>query len=80
MGVEVTSVSWFRQLTVKTVENVVLTSKGVQDRNIQLLDGTTVENKGKLIPISSQLCYVTMETIWKNTGDGRTILRWILKK
>ena len=30
-----------------------------------------------------QLCYVTMETIWKNTGgfvDGRTILRWILKK
>ena len=32
------------------------------------------------IPISSQLCYVTIETIWKNTGDGRTILRWILKK
>ena len=35
------------------------------------------------IPISSQLCYVTMETIWKNTGgfvDGRTILRWISKK
>ena len=32
---------------------------------------------------SSQLCYVTMETIWKNTGgfvDERTILRWILKK
>ena len=32
------------------------------------------------IPISSQLCYVTMETIWKNTGgfvDGRTILRWV---
>ena len=30
------------------------------------------------VPISSQLCYVTMETIWKNTGgfvDGRTILR-----
>ena len=32
------------------------------------------------IPISSLLCYVTMETIWKNTGDGITILRWILKK
>jgi len=32
---------------------------------------------------SSQLYYVTMETIWENTGglvDGRTILRWILKK
>ena len=32
------------------------------------------------IPINSQPCYVIMETIWKNTGDGRTILRWILKK
>ena len=32
--------------------------------------------------ISSQLCYVTIETIWNNTGgfvDGRAILRWILK-
>ena len=27
----------------------VLTTKGLQDRNIQLLDGTTVENKGKTI-------------------------------
>jgi len=35
------------------------------------------------IPISSQPCYVTKETIWKNIGgfvDVRTILRWILKK
>ena len=33
--------------------------------------------------ISSQLCYVTVETIWKNTGgfvDERTILRWFFKK
>ena len=36
-------------------------------------------------PISSQQCYVTMETIWKNTGgfvDGRTILnleKWLSK-
>ena len=28
---------------------VVLTTKSLQDRNIQLLDGTTVENKGKTI-------------------------------
>ena len=31
------------------------------------------------IPISSQLCYVTMETIWKDVGgfvDGKTILKW----
>ena len=28
---------------------VVITTKGLQDRNINILDGTTVENKGKLI-------------------------------
>ena len=35
VGVEVTSVSWLGQLTVDTrpVENVVLTTKGLQDRN-----------------------------------------------
>ena len=31
------------------VENVVLTTKGIQERNIQILEGTTVENKGKTI-------------------------------
>ena len=31
----------------RPVENVVLTTKGLQDRNIKLLDGTTGENKGK---------------------------------
>ena len=46
MGVEVTSVSRLGQLTV---DNVVITTKGLQDRNINILDGTTVENKGKLI-------------------------------
>ena len=30
-------------------ENVVITTKGLQDRNNLLLDGRTVENKGKLI-------------------------------
>ena len=31
------------------VENVVITTKGLQERYIQMLDGTTVENKGKTI-------------------------------
>ena len=31
----------------RPVDNVVLTTKGLQYRNIKLLDGTTVENKGK---------------------------------
>ena len=33
------------------VDNVVITTKGLQDRNNLLLDGRTVENKGKLILI-----------------------------
>ena len=33
----------------RPVENVVITMKGLQDRNNLLLDGKTVENKGKLI-------------------------------
>ena len=32
----------------RPVENVVITTKGLQDRNNLLLDGRTVENKGKL--------------------------------
>ena len=41
--IEVTSIS------TRPVENVVITMKGLQDRNNLLLDGRTVENKGKLI-------------------------------
>ena len=33
----------------RPVDNVVITTKCLQDRNIHILDGTTVENKGKLI-------------------------------
>ena len=33
----------------RPVDNVVITTKGLQDRNIHILDGTTGENKGKLI-------------------------------
>ena len=34
----------------RPVDNVVITTKGLQDRNLNILDGTTGENKGKLIP------------------------------
>ena len=30
-------------------DNVVITTKGLQDRNIHIIDGTTVENEGKSI-------------------------------
>ena len=33
----------------RPVDNVVITTKGLQNRNIHIIDGTTVENKGKLI-------------------------------
>ena len=33
----------------RPVDNVVITTKGLQDRNIHIIDGTTLENKGKLI-------------------------------
>ena len=33
----------------RPVENVFITTKGLQVRNIHILDATTVENKGKLI-------------------------------
>ena len=33
----------------RPVDNVVITKKDLQDRNMHILDGTTVESKGKLI-------------------------------
>ena len=33
----------------RPVNNVVIATKGLQDRNINILAGTTVEDKGKLI-------------------------------
>ena len=33
----------------KPVDNVVIVTKGLQDRNTNIIAGTTVENKGKLI-------------------------------
>ena len=41
----------------RPVDNVVMTTKGLQDRNINILAGTTVENKGKLILTVLLLCY-----------------------
>ena len=37
------------KVTSTPVENAVLTTKGLQERNIQMLDGMTVENKGKTV-------------------------------
>ena len=45
---EVTSTS------TRPVDNVVIATKGLQDRNINILAGTTVENKGKLIRVGNK--------------------------
>ena len=36
-------------VATRPVDNVVIATRGLQDRNINILAGTTVENKGKLI-------------------------------
>ena len=33
----------------RPVDYVVITTKGLQDKNIHILDGATMENKGKII-------------------------------
>ena len=47
----------------RPVENVVITTKGLQDRNNLLLDGMTVENKGKLILNQHEFCFNTHPTL-----------------
>ena len=37
------------EVPTRPVENIVITMKGLQDRNIHILDGTTVENKSTTI-------------------------------
>ena len=53
----------------RPVDNVVITTKGLQDRNMHILDGTTVENKGKLIPMGCWIQSVlTVETLFQVYG------------
>ena len=60
---------FFNSTPRRPVENVVITTKGLQDRNNLLLDGRTVGNKGKLI-----LMFYYIEKIngilRKNRGEG----------
>ena len=46
MGVEETELT---STPTRSVENVVITTKGLQNINIHILDRTMVENKGKTI-------------------------------
>ena len=46
--------AWETEVTstpTRPVYNVVIATKGLQDRNINIIAGTTVENKGQLILI-----------------------------
>ena len=47
----------------RPVINVVIATKGLQDRNINLLAGTTVENKGKLILLALYIIFILKHII-----------------
>ena len=44
----------------RPVDNVVIATKGLQDKNINILAGTTVENKGKLILYEYYFKFIAM--------------------
>ena len=46
----------------RPVDNVVIATKGLQDRNTNITAGTTVENEGKLI-LSKNLKFKKYKTI-----------------
>ena len=48
--------------------NVVIATKGLQDRNINILAGTTVENKGKLILNIFGHCSTSVKPIFSLTS------------
>ena len=48
----------------RPVDNVVIATKGLQDRNIDILAGTTVENKGKLILIHFTMTALSLYSIY----------------
>ena len=49
----------------RPVDNVVIATKGLQDRNINILAGTAVENKGKWILIEAISLIPDTSTILK---------------
>ena len=56
----------------RPVDNVVITTKGLQDRNTNIIAGMTVENKGKL--------NLTHEDLLKSKQDGTGNLQRISEK
>ena len=55
--------------SLRSVENIVITRKGLQDRNNLLKDGRTVENKGKLI-LSVNYLYKSAVVASKSTNNS----------
>ena len=54
----------------RPVDNVVIATKGLQDRNTNIIAGTTVENKGKLILTDWNVFY-TIRSQEKNLNQNR---------
>ena len=56
----------------RPVDNVVIKPKGLRDRNMHIIDGTTVENKGKLI-----VTFVVITTFSTGLVDVVTSVSWL---
>ena len=66
----------------RTVDNVVITTIGLQDRNIHILGGTTVEKKGKLI-LTEDMCLAKKIILYsqvRSTHDTNGKLFYIVRK
>ena len=61
----------------RPVDNVVIATKGLEDRNINIIAGTTVENKGKLI-LNNEVCQLFID-FGKANGSikKRIIVRYL---
>ena len=65
----------------RPVDNVVIATKGLQDGNTNLIAGTTVENKGKLILsliMSTFLIIFGLKRDENGSGEGSTMRNFIV--
>ena len=58
----------------KPVDNVVIVTKGLQDRNTNVTVGTTVENKGKLILVNTSLLFLSVKVFLLLFDDSSNAL------
>jgi hypothetical protein len=73
------------EVTLTSTRPVLITTKGLQDRNIHILDSTTVENKGKFILYECLLrTYLSVNQSYQilhlNGFSPVSVYEWLLSK